>query len=181
MSDEMLAVQLRGGDAAAFHMLSQRYAVRLVNFAAKVLGSTAQAEDEVQEVFIKLWQRPELFDADKARFKTWIHRVTLNRCLDHKRRRQPGPIEGLEDQLAAPQPSAADVMEAGGRDAAVRRAIDALPARQRAALALCHLEGLSNREAADILDLKIKALESLLSRARANLKQALTPIKEHLL
>jgi len=173
-------MQLSEGDQAAFGVLTQRYGVRLANFAAKVLGNPIQAEDVVQEIFIKLWQRPQLFDAEKAQFKTWIHRVTLNRCLDEKRRKTGTPLNDLAEEPQSPEPSQEDTLLNEDRDRAVQRAIETLPERQRAALALCYLDDLSNREAADILELNIKALESLLTRARANLKQALTPMKEHL-
>jgi RNA polymerase sigma-70 factor (ECF subfamily) len=180
LSDEALAAQLRGGDANAFAVLAQRYGGRLAGFGGKVLGSQSLAEDVVQDVFIKLWQRPGLFDPAKARFRTWVHRVVLNRCLDHKRRKQGVALEDIAEPIA-PDAAQDDVMIRDGRDALVRQAMTQLPERQRAALALCYLDDLSNKEAADIMDLNIKALESLLTRARANLKTALSPMKEQLL
>lgn len=180
LGDEALTAQVRAGDADAFGILAQRYGGRLAGFGAKVVGSQAAAEDVVQDVFVKFWQRPELFDPAKARFKTWVHRVVLNRCLDVKRRKQGSALEDIAEPVS-PEPGQDEGLIASSRDAAVRQALNTLPERQKAALALCYLDDLSNKEAAEIMDLNIKALESLLVRARANLKQTLMPMKEHLL
>lgn len=180
LSDEALAVQLRDGDGEAFAVLAQRYGGKLAGFGGKILGSQSLAEDMVQDVFVKLWQRPLLYDPDKARFRTWVHRVVMNRCLDQKRRKQGEALDEIAEP-AAPQAAQDEAMIASDRDGAVHQAILQLPARQRAALALCYLDDLSNKEAALIMDVNIKALESLLTRARANLRDALTPMKEQLL
>lgn len=180
LSDEALTAQVRGGNADAFGVLAQRYGGALSGFGAKVVGSQAIAEDLVQDAFVKYWQRPELFDPAKARFKTWIHRVVLNRCLDEKRRKQGSALDDIAEPVS-PDAAQDDTMIAASRDAAVRRALETLPERQKAALALCYLDDLSNKDAAEIMDVNLKALESLLVRARANLKQTLIPMKEHLL
>ncbi|MEM9287737.1 MAG: sigma-70 family RNA polymerase sigma factor [Pseudomonadota bacterium] len=180
LSNEALAEQVAGGDADAFAALAQRLGPKLAAFAAKVVLDAALGEDMVQDAFLKYWRQPDRYDPGKAKFSTWMHKVVFNRCLDAKRRKQPQPLEDGFDQ-ADDAVLADTALIDGQRDAQIRGAIDALPERQRAALLLCHMEGVSNQDAADILEVKVKALESLLSRARANLKTALTPLKEDLL
>lgn len=180
LSDEALALQLRDGNADAFVLLTQRYGGKLAGFGAKVLGSQAAAQDVVQEVFIKIWQRPEMFDPDKARFATWVHRVVMNRCLDQKRKKHGAALDDIAEPVSDDM-AQDEAMISDDRDSVVRAAMGRLPDRQKAAIALCYLDDLSNQEAADIMELNIKALESLLTRARANLRQALTPMKEQLL
>ncbi|MEO0411483.1 MAG: sigma-70 family RNA polymerase sigma factor [Pseudomonadota bacterium] len=180
LGDEALAEQVQSGDQAAFAALAHRYGPKLAAFAGKVLLDQTIGEDVVQDAFLKFWQQPGRYDPAKAGFSTWMHKVVFNRCLDHKRRRGFAPLEDAPQQIdmAALAP---DVMAANERDRAVQAAINTLPERQRAALLLCHIDGVSNQDAADILDVKLKALESLLSRARASLRSALMPMKEELL
>lgn len=180
LGDEALAEQVAHGDQAAFAALAARFGPKLAAFAGKVVLDQALGEDVVQDVFLKFWQQPDRYDPGKARFSTWIHKVVFNRCLDQKRRKSFAPLEDAPEQ-ADDTALAPDMIAQGERDRAVQTAIERLPERQRAALLLCHIDGVSNQDAADVLDVKLKALESLLTRARANLRAALTPMKEELL
>ncbi len=180
MDDAGLMARIADGDAQAFDRLVERHASRSLALAERLLGDRAEAEDMVQEALTKVWLEPSKFAPARARFSTWFYRVVTNRCLDQRRRRRP---EGLPENFDAadPAPGAETQLAAADRRRLTAAAIDALPERQRTAVTLCYLHGLSNAEAAQILDMKVKALESLLVRARTKLKQQLAPVRAALM
>lgn len=178
--DARLVSRVASGDRVAYAALVRLYAPRFVAVAVRLMGDQALAEDMVQDAFIKLWTKAGDFDPLKARFTTWFHRILVNRCLDEKRKRRPDQLdEGYDapsDQLGAD-----DVLAEGDRTARLKAALAELPERQAAAMVLTYLEGHSNQDAAVILDIGVKALESLLVRARRTLKQVLADDKAELL
>ena len=149
---------------AALRELMDAHAPRLHAVATRMLGDAGQAEDIVQETFLKAWRKAGDWEPGRARFSTWLHRVTINACLDVVRR--PRPVTGVTlPERADPSPGAEDALAQAERRAALREAMDRLPVRQRAALALS-LEGPSQSEAASALGITEGAYESLLVRAR---------------
>ena len=106
-------------------------------------------------------------------FTTWLHRVVINLCIDRRRRAAPITLDAAPD-LPDGAPDALDGLESKESAERVRSAIGELPARQRAALVLCYYEGLSNGEAAEVLEMSVSAVESLLVRARRNLRKSLS-------
>lgn len=178
--DETLVALVANGDGGAFSVLVGRHAMRFRAVALRMVSDAALAEEMVQEAFIKLWTRPSSFDGAKAKFTTWFHRVVVNRCLDELRRRKPDALpEGYDAPDNAPGTEAALVQEAGV--SLLMKALAKLPDRQSEALKLSYLDGYSNQEAADIMDLNIKAFESLLVRARAKMRDELKAEKADLL
>lgn len=171
--DADLVRRAGAGDARAAEMLVQRHLGRMTALARRMLSDAAEAEDVAQEVFLRVWRTAPKWREGQAKFETWMHRVALNLCYDRLRRRRetPDPDAGLA--LADTAPGAADAIVARERAWEVRRALDALPERQRAAIVLCHFQELSNIDAAASLDVSVEALESLLSRGRRALKVAL--------
>lgn len=170
--DHVLAELVGEGNRAAYSVLVTRHVDRHVGFAERVLGSRSEAEDAVQEAFVKLWINAHRYDRSKAKFTTWFYRIVLNQCLDQKRKKRPDALpEGFDviDGRDGPDKELQDVQRAQR----VALALADLPDRQTAAITLCYFEGLTNREAADILELNIKALESLLTRGRRRLAQLL--------
>lgn len=165
--------RVAGGDRAAFRVLVNAHQRALSAYARRMLSDRHGAEDIVQETFLRLWSRAGSFDSSAARLTTWLHNIAHNLCIDSFRRNSRisfGADENAE-QSAVPGPEASQ--EAAERDARVRLAIESLPERQRSALLLCHYQGLSNRDAATILEVSLEALESLLARARRQLKKQL--------
>ena len=147
------------------------HAPRLHAVAAHTLGDAALAEDVVQETFLKAWDAAATWEPGRARFSTWLHRVTLNRALDHLRRTRP--LTGVElPDRADPAPTADAVLAEHERKSAAQLAVAALPERQRAAISL-YTEGVSQRDAAATLDITEGAYESLLVRARRTLRTAI--------
>lgn len=170
--DVALMAAVGEGSATAFEVLVERYSPQLYRVAARMLGDGFEAEDVVQECFTRLWQNAPRWQPLGAGLIGWLHRVTMNLCLDRKRRFRV-IITPDVPECADPAPLADAVIEADQARCAVADALADLPARHRAALVLCYYEGLSNARAAEVLDLNIKALESLLFRARRLMRERL--------
>ncbi|MCB1651772.1 MAG: sigma-70 family RNA polymerase sigma factor [Alphaproteobacteria bacterium] len=172
--DESLVARVQKGDRRAFAVLVERYSQMFYAAAYRICGRVDDAEDIVQEAFLKFWSKPEAYDPQKsAKFTTWFYRVVTNLAIDYKRRKRPEAGSDVIDLAADERMGADEVIEMDEQQAALEVAIQALPERQKLALNLCFYEGLSNKEAADVLGVGVKALESLLMRAKAGLKDAL--------
>ena len=175
MSDESLMALVIGGEHQAFAQLVRRHTQRFFGAAYRVVANASEAEDIVQEAFLKLWDRPERWNADKgAKFTTWFYRVVTNTALDAVRRRRPQAGADVLDGVADGGAAADEALAAGEEAQAVEQAVQSLPERQKMALNLCFYEGLSNKEAANVMDVGVKALESLLMRAKAAVRDDLT-------
>jgi len=177
------------GDRQAFAMLVELHLHPIEAFATRMLADSAEAQDVAQEVMLRLWQRAAEFDPRRARLSTWLHQIAHNLCIDRLRkvRRLSSWDETqntrLEDahqttQLAAHHASSGDAAPmasslADEQSVLISRALSQLPERQRSALLLTYYQALTNREVADIMGISVRALESLLVRARTALKQAL--------
>ena len=131
-------------------------------------------------MFLRVWRHAGKWKPGGARFDTWMHRVAMNLCYDRLRRRRETPSDAVPEQVDE-SPSAFDATHAGDVAVRVEAALMALPERQRAAIALCHYQELSNIEAAEILEVSVDALESLLARGRRALRAALSSEVEELL
>lgn len=171
-SDEDLAERVAGGDQTAFAGLMQRHLDRTVAIAQRVLLRRGEAEDVAQDVFLKFWRQPESFDRQKAKFGTWIYRVTVNRALDVARKVKPERL-GEEFDQPDPSPSALEEVARRERRQALLETIAKLPDRQRAALSLSYQAEMPDAEAAASLGISVKAYESLLVRARRTLREKL--------
>ena len=171
-SDESLMQRVCEGDHRAFSTLVERHSGLFYQAAFRMSARKDDAEDIVQEAFLKLWKRPDAFDANKgAKFTTWFYRVVTNLAIDKTRKKRPYSASDILDVFADEGEGADEKMMVGEEEAALEAAIQNLPDRQKAALNLCFYEGLSNKEAAETLGVGIKALESLLMRAKAKLKE----------
>lgn len=172
--DALLVLRVGEGDVAAYRELVRRYAVKLSRFAGRLLRDATEAEDVVQETFLKLWQRAHEYQP-KARVTTWLHRITHNLAVDRLRARgrtQPLPEED-EMPTSARQPALLDEKR---RVVALEAALRSLPERQASAIVLVHLHGLTGAEAAEVLGVGLEAVESLLARGRRALKSELSEL-----
>lgn len=178
--DAPLIARVALGDADACRAIVERHMGRTFALARRMLGNDHDAEDVVQETFLRVWRHAARWEPGRARFDTWLYRVTLNLCYDRLRRRREITMDTMPE-VADPAPSVIDQHHAGDVVAAVERGMASLPVRQRTAIVLCHYQGLSNAEAAELLAVSVEALESLLARGRRSLKQLLADEAEALL
>lgn len=176
--DEVLMARVTAGDAHAFDLVTARHRSQVWGLALRMLAQTADAEDVVQDVFIQLWQHAEDWEPARAKLSTWLYRITMNRCLNHLQRvRGRLADDDIDDlPLADPGPGPDAALGQSERQHLLGEAINALPERQRAAIHLVYGDGVSVAEAAAALMLSPKATESLLARARQQLRLRLAPM-----
>ena len=173
-------IRVAAGDRQAFTELVGRHVPCALSIARRITGNRSEAEDVVQEAFLRVWVkasdwRPRRSPGGGALFTTWFRRVLVNLCIDRLRRPTNLPLDAATEVADGALPADAALT----RSETERRVADAvarLPVRQRAALTLCHFEGLSNIEAAEALSLTVGAVESLLVRARQNLRDLLADL-----
>lgn len=178
--DEALLVAYGNGDLAAAAVLNRRLTPRALGHAARMLGDLAEAEDVAQEAMVRLWKVAGDWRQGEAKVTTWLFRVVSNLCTDRLRKR--GRSVAL-DSIAEPPSSDAPVdavMTEVERARALESALAELPERQREAVVLRHLEGLTNPEIAEVMDISVEAVESLTARGKRALKVILAGRKEEL-
>ncbi len=165
------------GDRRAFDQIVVRHGAFALRVAARVVGDRALAEEAAQEAMLRAWMKSAQFDPARSKFTTWLYRIVVNLCIDQRRRIQPEPMpENLD--LADTAAGADERLEECESRALLVQAIADLPPRQRAVLSLVYDEGASGGEAAEILGLSAKAVERLLARARAALRDRLRPQRD---
>ena len=170
-SDEALMARVARGDERAYRILARRHLPAMLGLARRILGNAADAEDVAQEAMLRVWTHAPRWQP-LAAFRTWLTRITVNLCLDRKRR---APWVALEaaGEIADPAPGATERSEAGERDRRLAAAVAELPARQRTAIVLTYGDGMSNAQVAEILDTTVSAVETLLVRGKQNLRRTL--------
>lgn len=178
-SDEVLLVLYGNGDRAAARALATRFTPLALRVAARMLGDGAEAEDVAQEAMLRLWRIAPDWRQGEARVSTWLYRVVANLCTDRLRRRRG---VGL-DEIAEPEdgvPGVVERMIETDRAMALQAALNALPERQRQAVVLRHLEGLTNPEIAAVMQIGVEAVESLTARGKRALAELLAGQREEL-
>jgi RNA polymerase sigma-70 factor (ECF subfamily) len=183
LDDASLMVLFARGDRDAAELLTARLLPRALRHAARVLGDATEAEDVAQEAMMRLWKAAPDWRADgPAQPSTWLHKVVANLAVDRLRRARRST--GLDPDTAQMVPDTAPGVEARMADADRMAALDAalasLPERQRQAVVLRHIEGMSNPEIAEVLEIGVEAVESLTARGKRALKVALDGRKEAL-
>ena len=182
VSDDALLVLYANGDPEAARLLAQRLLPRMLGYASRVLADRAEAEDVAQEAMMRLWRVAPDWRQDEAKVSTWLYRVVTNLCTDRLRarvRRRTDPL----DAVAEPEDGAVSVVAAlieADRMAALQTALSDLPDRQREAVVLRHMEGLTNPEIAEIMQIGVEAVESLTARGKRALTVALSGKREAL-
>jgi RNA polymerase sigma-70 factor, ECF subfamily len=164
--------ELAAGNRQAMVALIHRHGPGLRRFLAGVLTLPHEAEDMAQETFLRVWRAAGRYDPDKASPATWLYRIALRLAIDRNRRTGFRRFLGLD---AAPEPAddspGAEATLAGRQSlAAAHRALQTLPERQRRALLLRAVAGMSNSEIAATLDVSAGAVEQLLVRGRSGLR-----------
>lgn len=177
LSDEDLLVRYGAGDPAAARALVARLGPRALAFAQRMLGDRAEAEDVAQEAMLRLWRAAPGWRMGEARVTTWLYRVVSNLATDRLRARKRRAVPGVLDDLPEPEddsPGAEARMIEDDRMGALAAALRQLPDRQREAVVLRHLDGLSNPEIAEIMGVGVEAVESLTARGKRALAAVLS-------
>ena len=174
-TDEELVLQVQNGSHDAFAELVRRYSTYLYRVVWRTYPDKSEAEDIVQDVFLKFWDAPQKFDSERGvRFKTWISRVAVNRAIDASRKKKPVPdYEYLLQQKLEDEDIPLHDLERSVKKMELEAAIQSLPERQKLALDLCFYEEMKHKEAAEIMDVSVKGVEALLVRAKQTLRRIL--------
>ena len=170
--DDELLERMREDDVSAYRELVGRHLDRGYAVAMRILKNGADAEDVVQDAFVKAWLSRRQWEAGRAKFSTWLYRVVVNKCIDMTRAQK---LEGLDD---VPEPADDSIDAVTGIQkkqvyGQLGDALDRLPPQQKAAVVLFYYEELSNQDVAEIMGLSVGAVESLLKRARKGLRDVL--------
>lgn len=178
-TDDALLVLYANGDPQAAAILMRRLLPRVLGQAYRKLADQAEAEDVAQEAMMRLWKIAPDWEPGKAQVSTWLYRVTENLCVDRLRRKRPVALdEGMDP--ADDTASAYEQMQGKTRAEALYKALETLPERQRKAVVLRHIEGLSNPEISEILGVGVEATESLIARGKRALSGLLARRKAEL-
>lgn len=181
MQEAELIQHLQNGNEAAFQKLVALYGDRLYNTALGFLQNETDAEDAVQEVFIKAYQNIKTFKGEAA-LRTWLYRIAVTHSLDilrkKKRQKSGGLLQSLfgkkEETFEAPDFYHPGVIAEKKETAAILfKAIRQLPEAQQTAFVLQKMEALSQTEIADVMKTSVGAVESLLQRAKTSLRKLL--------
>ncbi len=179
VSDDALMVLYANGDSIAARVLTTRHAPRVLALAKRMLRDEAEAEDVTQEAMLRLWKNAGAWRQGEAKVSTWLYKVASNLCLDRLRRKKGTDL----DDIPEPQddtPGVEETMMQGERARNLTDAMAQLPERQRMAVSLRHIEGLSNPEIAEAMDISIEAVESLNARGKRSLKSLLAGLKDQI-
>ena len=182
-SDETLVARVVQRDVTAFAALYDRYAQPVYGLATHMLGRTADAEEIAQEVFMRLWNRADQFDAGRGAFKSWFMAIARYRILDelrHRNRREQRLIaaEDINQLLATASDPKADVEKEVGRNEEsqrILRALQSLPNEQRRVLVLAYFGGLSQSSIAERLGWPLGTVKKRVRLGMQKLRAALAP------
>lgn len=182
MDEKILVEQLKQGDQTAFKTIVDAWQNMVYNTALGIVQSEEDAEDIAQEVFVQVYQSISSFKGD-SKFSTWLYRIAITKSLDHERKKKRKKrfafvksLFGDESEVVVHPPDfhhPGVVIEKKEDAATLFAAIGQLPENQKIAFTLHKVEGLSYQEVSDVMETTVSSVESLMHRARTNLKKIL--------
>ena len=180
-ADEDLMVMYQKGEVRAFEVLLSRHRKPVYNFILRFVGDKETAEDLLQEAFMRVIRGAEAYKRH-AKFTTWLLKITRNLVFNEMRRTKRRPHVPLQSEPGAEDPPLKDEMNLAPDASlleselqqAIEEAIQQLPETQRMALVLRRYEQLSYEQIAEVLDLSVPAVKSVLFRARTELRSRLS-------
>jgi RNA polymerase sigma-70 factor (ECF subfamily) len=183
MEDTELIRAVKAGETGAFQSLVEQYQDRVINTCYGFVRDREDAKDIAQEVFIEIYQSLEKFRED-AKLSTWIYRISVTKSLDFLRRKNRKKrmgqfkklfnVDDIAERIEQPSGNNPDKnMEARERAQILQQAMDRLPENQKIAITLSKYEDFSNKEISEIMNTSVSSVESLIHRAKVNLKKKL--------
>ena len=179
LSDDALLALYGNGDSMAAASLTVRLTPMVFRLAKRLLSDAAEAEDVTQEGMLRLWKIAPEWRQGEAKVSTWLYRVTTNLCTDRLRKRRGVALDAIAEPMDD-TPGIEARMISDNRAEALNGALAKLPDRQREAVVLRHIEGLANPEIAEVLDISVEAVESLIARGKRGLAVMLLGRKQEL-
>ncbi|OIN97392.1 hypothetical protein AUJ66_03550 [Candidatus Desantisbacteria bacterium CG1_02_38_46] len=187
-TDEILIKKIATGDEIAFEEMVLRYQNKVLNLIYRHINSSSEAEEIAQDVFVKVWSQAKSFKGN-SKLSTWLYRIAINLSINHLRKKKLKTVSldkgiflpdgKIKKDIAAPIDLQPDFAMAKNRQALlIKNAVDSLPPTQKTAFILSKYENHSYARISEIMNLSIPAIESLLFRAKQNLKKFLLPFRE---
>jgi RNA polymerase sigma-70 factor (ECF subfamily) len=182
LSEWILIEQLKQGNEAAFKTIVEAWQDMVYHTALGIIQNAEDAEDIAQEVFVQVYESVHTFKGE-SKFSTWLYKITVTKTMDHIRRKKRKKrfafiqsIFGANDELTHDPPDfhhPGVVLDKKETTTELFKAIDQLPENQKVAFTLNKLEGLNYQEVSEIMNTTVSSIESLLHRAKNNLKKLL--------
>jgi RNA polymerase sigma-70 factor, ECF subfamily len=183
-NDLQLIDRFKGGDAAAFEEIVLNYQDGIYSLCRRMLSNAHDAEDAAQDVFLKAYRGLPAFRPE-ASLSTWLHRIAVNTCIDHRRKpvfeslfRSSGDGEEAQIEAFSGDPSPERLYESRQMGQALQRSLGRLSGKLRAAIVLKEMEGLSYEEIADVLGISLGTVKSRIARARDELQKLMKDFTE---
>lgn len=179
MTDDELMKAICNGNQTAYQAVVKQHLPSISHYAFRLLGNRKDTEDITQETFLKLWINANSWRPDKAKLTTWLHRIAHNLCVDYLRKHSR--VQTQEDFEESAQSEYEDSSENGSEKEKLRildLALSKLPESQRSAIMLCTMQNFSNKEAADIMAISVKALESTIARGKRSLREIVQELEQ---
>lgn len=184
MNDSEVISSVLNGHKDDFRKLIEKYQQRVFRLAIGFVHDREEAEDLTQEIFIKAWQSLDSFRGESS-FSTWLHRIGVNICLNHTRKKNRNPLiaristmlgsqHDNELQIAVYEENAEEIIIKEEHSTWLKKALDSLPGNQRTAIILSKYDDLPQKEIAAVMNLTEGAVEALIQRAKKNLRQKLS-------
>lgn len=169
--DEQLIALVRSGNSGAFDIIVDRYQARLLGFCRQMIGSTEDAEDVMQEVFVNAY-KAMIADNREINLRPWLYRIARNRSLNHLRKPKADAQESMDMVPMTVEGGTAEKVHNREEFRQLLNDVTKLPETQRAALLLREIDALSYEEIAEAMDTTVPSVKSLLVRARISLAEA---------
>lgn len=169
--DTQLMLEFKNGNISAFENLFKKYKRIVLNIIYRYLGNSSEAEDLAQEVFLKIYFGAKKYEPLSA-FSTWLYRITANLCLDTIRKKKSAELpENVPDLSLGPEQE----YKKKKLEELVKNALDRLSPNERIAVILARYENKNMKEIAEIMNVSVSAVKSILHRAKFKLKDYLEP------
>ena len=180
LDERILIEQLKKGDESAFRTIVEKWQDMTYNTALGIVQNAEDAEDITQEVFVQVYQSINTFKGE-SKFSTWLYRITIAKALDHERRKRRKKrfaivrklFDNTEDVIVPDFEHPGVTLDKKESSVVLFKAISQLPENQRIAFTLHKVDGLSYQEVSDVMNLSVSSVESLMHRAKNNLKKTL--------